>query len=62
MPRHAGEYRCRSSNSGFTSNVEDGGVAGSVGARLGAGIDVSAVQIFKNNVEPVDMPESLECN
>ena len=49
-------------------------MAGSVGARLGAGIDVSAVQIFKNNVEAVDvylpifmilvrcLPESLECN
>jgi hypothetical protein len=24
MPRHAGEYRCRPSNSGFTSNVEEG--------------------------------------
>jgi hypothetical protein len=24
MPRHAGEYRCRSSNFGFTSNVEEG--------------------------------------
>jgi hypothetical protein len=30
-------------------------VAGSAGARLGAGIDVSAVQIFKNNVEAVDV-------
>ena len=30
-------------------------MAGSVGARLGAGIDVSAVQIFKNNVEAVDV-------
>ena len=30
-------------------------MAGSVGARLGARIDVSAVQIFKNNVEAVDV-------
>jgi hypothetical protein len=30
-------------------------VAGSVGARRGTGIDVSAVQLFKNNVEAVDV-------
>ena len=30
-------------------------MAGSVGARLGARIDVSAVQSFKNNVEAVDV-------
>ena len=30
-------------------------MAGSIGARLETGIDVSAMQIFKNNVEAVDV-------